>query len=547
MAGPRGWRSGEGEVGSTVEQVQEDDAESWLLTAAERGNAATELDRRHPDGAAWTRGNLVRPLLDGAEYFRRLRAEIADTRAGDQIYFAAWIGDPEEQLDASGASLGSELSRAVRAGVSVNGLFWCPYLDARQDFIEDNRTFVSLLQDLGCSVVFDQRVRVAGSHHQKFIVIRRPERPEDDIAFVGGIDPCPSRRDDHAHRGDPQVQASIAEVYGERPPWHDAHLEVRGPAVADVEHCFRERWGDSTSLRRASWRWLREKFRIHRHGNSSLPRRLPAPPRCGQHTVQLLRTYPNKTPPYPFAPHGERSVARGYAKVLRNARRFVYVEDQFLWSPMVAEVFAEALRRQPELHLVAVLPSRPDKAGAVHVATSDVAHRKALDLLYAAGGDRVEAYELENSAGLPIYVHSKVCVVDDVWASVGSANLNRRSWTYDSELTAAVVDERPSSGDDCGFAEELRVRLWREHLGREEGDEADLADPEKGVVVLRRAAADLESWHEAGRAGPRPPGHLRTHPRPSTSASTRWWAVPTARTLIDPDGRPPRLRLRGRW
>ena len=51
-------------------------------------------------------------------------------------------------------------------------------------------------------------------------------------------------------------------------------------------------------------------------------------------------------------------------------------------------------------------------------------------------------FDLENEPGLPIYVHSKVCVVDDVWLSVGSDNLNRRSWTHDSELSCALLDER---------------------------------------------------------------------------------------------------------
>jgi phosphatidylserine/phosphatidylglycerophosphate/cardiolipin synthase-like enzyme len=58
-----------------------------------------------------------------------------------------------------------------------------------------------------------------------------------------------------------------------------------------------------------------------------------------------------------------------------------------------------------------------------------------------AGGDRVQLLDLENAAGRPVYVHAKPSIVDDVWAAVGSVNLNRRSWTHDSELTAAVLDE----------------------------------------------------------------------------------------------------------
>ena len=42
----------------------------------------------------------------------------------------------------------------------------------------------------------------------------------------------------------------------------------------------------------------------------------------------------------------------------------------------------------------------------------------------------------------PDYVHAKICVVDDVWATVGSNNFNTRSWTHDSELAAAILDLR---------------------------------------------------------------------------------------------------------
>ena len=49
-------------------------------------------------------------------------------------------------------------------------------------------------------------------------------------------------------------------------------------------------------------------------------------------------------------------------------------------------------------------------------------------------------YGLESPDGVPVYVHAKVCIIDDQWASVGSDNINRRSWTHDSEVTAAVCD-----------------------------------------------------------------------------------------------------------
>ncbi|MDN5861144.1 MAG: phospholipase D-like domain-containing protein, partial [Pseudonocardia sp.] len=260
------------------------------------------------------------------------------------------------------------------------------------------------------------------------------------------------------------------------------------------------------------------------------------------HAVQLLRTYPNKALSYPFAPTGERSVARGYAKALGRARSLIYVEDQFLWSPLVAAVFAGAIHRNPGLRMIAIVPRAPDGDGRLQVAGSAVAQRQALDVLRAAGGDRVEVYELENDVGLPIYVHAKLCVIDDVWAAVGSANLNRRSWTHDSELTATVLDRTRCDDGDAGqarrFARDLRLQLWREHLDRAKGDDADLVGFEQGAAALRAAAAALDGWHAGGCAGPRPAGRLRRHARPYVSLSARGWGPLAVRFMLDPDGRP---------
>ena len=79
--------------------------------------------------------------------------------------------------------------------------------------------------------------------------------------------------------------------------------------------------------------------------------------------MQVLRTYPDARRVYDFAPHGERSVARGYGKAIRRARRLIYLEDQYLWSTEVAELFADALRENTGLHLVAVVPRHPDVDG----------------------------------------------------------------------------------------------------------------------------------------------------------------------------------------
>jgi phosphatidylserine/phosphatidylglycerophosphate/cardiolipin synthase-like enzyme len=161
--------------------------------------------------------------------------------------------------------------------------------------------------------------------------------------------------------------------------------------------------------------------------------------------------------------------------------------------------------------------------------------------------------------GTPVYVHAKVCVVDDVWASVGSDNFNRRSWTHDSELSSAVLDTtrdprapQDPTGEGDGarvFARDLRLQLAREHLDRraDGSEDDDLLDPDRFVAAVTASAKALDAWHDGGRRGPRPPGRLRPHRPERLSRATRLWATPVYRLLDDPDGRPLRLRLKGEF
>ena len=320
-------------------------------------------------------------------------------------------------------------------------------------------------------------------------------------------------------------------------------VAIQGPAVHDVETVFRERWEDPTPLSRAPWRRLADRVRRLDTHPDPLPEQWPAPPEAGHHVVQLLRTYPDLRHgrDYPFAPGGERSVARGYSKALGRAERIVYVEDQYFWGHDVARVFAPTLRAHPELRLVVVIPLVPDIAGLNRV-PQYLGRERALETLMRIAPGRVAAYGIENHAGTPVYVHAKVCVIDDVWAGTGSDNFNRRSWTHDSELTAVVLDE--------AYARGLRLTLAAEHLDRldeveERGlDEvmADCVEPAGLYDVYAASAARLDAWHRGGRAGERPPGRLRAIPLPPLSTTARLLAKLPLEVVHDPDGRPGPLR-----
>ena len=531
--------------------------ENWFLTSSERGNEFTRLDRRRADGLAWSTGNRVETLVHGAVYFRRLLEAIRGLGPGDHLYFTDWRGDPDQRLDEHPDSeIGAVLVAAAGRGVMVKGLLWRSHLDRLGFSAKENRHLGMLVNSAGGEVLLDQRVRLGGSHHQKLVVIRHAGGAERNVAFVGGIDLCHSRRDDADHDGDRQHQA-MAPVYGSRPPWHDAQLAVQGPAVGDLEFCFRERWDDRSPLSRDPLGILHDVLRHTHRKASALPPLPPDPPPCGTHAVQVLRTYARRHGGYPFAPQGERSVARGFRKAIGRARRLIYLEDQFLWSTEVAKIFAAALVACPSLHLIAVLPRFFDQGSTLTLRPNQVGREQAVSLLLDSAGDRVAIYDIENLAGVPVYVHAKISVIDDVWASVGSDNFNRRSWSHDSEIACSVIDDKRDArepvdpaglGDGARkFARDLRLQLWREHLGRSDGDDRDLLDPGEAVAKFRETALALERWHLEGERGERPPGRVRPHPRIQPTRTTRLWAEPFYRTIYDPDGRSPQMRRQDEW
>jgi phosphatidylserine/phosphatidylglycerophosphate/cardiolipin synthase-like enzyme len=509
------------------------DLSDWFLTTAERGNPASAVP-------AWCDGNLVEPLVHGSTYFDQLVTEVEALGQGDHLFFTDWRGDPDEKMRDDGPTVAELFSRAAERGVVVKGLMWRSHLDKFQYSEEENQHLGDAIERAGGEVLLDQRVRIGGSHHQKLVVLRHPDAPERDVAFAGGIDLCHSRRDDETHRGDPQSMR-MSKRYGDHPPWHDVQLRLQGPVVGALDATFRERWNDPAPLDMLSpIAWISDKLRGADLKPDRLPEQPPDPPPCGPHAVQVLRTYPDAHFEYDFAPRGERSIARGYSKAVRRARRLIYLEDQYLWSKRVAGLFARALADNPDLHLIAVVPRYPDVDGRLVLPPNTIGRHHAINACREASPHRVHVFDVENHEGTPVYVHAKVCVVDDVWACIGSDNFNRRSWTHDSELSCAVLDSTQV------FARDLRLRLMREHLDRaaDGSEDGGLADPDTAVQEITAVAEALDAWHASGRKGPRPPGRLRPHKPERLGVLTRLWAEPAYRMIYDPDGRSYRDRLR---
>ena len=149
-----------------------------------------------------------------------------------------------------------------------------------------------------------------------------------------------------------------------------------------------------------------------------------------------------------------------------------------MWSSQVVQILASKLREPPtdEFRLVVMLPAKPNNGADMT--------RGQLAVLAEAdeGGERFLATTISARSGAatgPLYVHAKIGIVDDVWLTIGSANLNEHSLFNDTEMNLVACDPE--------LARRVRLKLWSEHLERPLEDLG--GDPARIVDELWRPIA----------------------------------------------------------
>ncbi|SED01537.1 Phosphatidylserine/phosphatidylglycerophosphate/cardiolipin synthase [Amycolatopsis tolypomycina] len=380
-------------------------------------------------------GNRVEVLIDGEESLPAVAEAIG--KAKSHVHIANWHASADFRLtrEAGSPTLRELLAEAAGRGVEVRVLLWAgppfPAFQPSRKLARDERRKFTEGTDVRC--VLDSRERTLHCHHEKLVIV------DDAVAFVGGVDLTALEGDRHDSPDHPPRPIG----------WHDLMARLDGPVVADVADHFRRRWTEVA-------------------GEDLPSPAVPAP--VGGSRVQLLRTVPNDT--YDFLPKGEFTVLDGYLRALRSAQRLIYLENQFLWSPEIAEVLLDKLRHPPadEFRVVLLLPRKPSNG-------SDTTRGQLGRLLDADDGNRrllattISAHDGDSAA--PVYVHAKLGIVDDSWLTIGSANLNEHSLFNDTEVNIAT--------DDAEVVRTTRLRLWAEHLGHpvnelENRDSADIVD-----------------------------------------------------------------------
>jgi len=413
-----------------------------------------------PGDTCWRREHASRAafLVDTEAYFNAL-AEILP-KAQKSIYLLGWGFDPRTRLAPDGfdgpddpdeiGRILVELSRR-RPELDIRLLIWKSALpiSASQNFFphRGRRWFRGTTVQLR----LDESVPLGACHHQKVLVV------DDAVAICGGGDISVDRWDTAGHLDDDERRIMPDQDY--HPPRHEVMMMVDGAAASALGDLFRARWRRSADEV------------VPKSTSSSIdpwPTRVPA----HMHDVQVAIA---RTEPSWKRDEMVEEIRRLTLTSIFEAKDIIYLENQYFTSPIYAEALAARLAEPdgPEVVLVSTgySPSWFDQL------TMDRARNNMLWRLRAADVfGRLHTYWPVTRSGQEVIVHSKVTIIDDRLARVGSANLNNRSGGFDTECELAVEAQ---NDDDRRAISALRDRLVGHYMGCT-GDAVAKARQERG-------------------------------------------------------------------
>lgn len=170
-----------------------------------------------------------------------------------------------------------------------------------------------------------------------------------------------------------------------------------------------------------------------------------------------------------------REIEALFIEQIARAKRFIYAENQYFASRVIAEAIALRLSEPAPPEIVLITPFSAD--GWLEQTAMDGARVRLLHAISEADhARRFHAYYPVTSGGMPIYVHAKLMIVDDEIVRVGSANMNNRSLGLDTEADLFIDAARPGNARAAPAIGRLRHRLLAEHCGLSEEDMVALLD-----------------------------------------------------------------------
>ncbi|OBF81209.1 phospholipase [Mycobacterium sp. 852002-51163_SCH5372311] len=448
-------------------------------------------------------------IVDAADYFKHVKA--AMLRARHRIMLIGWDLDARTSFERGAKTLpgpnqlGAFLYWMVwkRPDLHVYLLKSNLRLLPAFDGIWYGLTPVSLVNQITSRrmhFAVDGKRPTGAVHHQKIVVV------DDAVAFCGGIDLTIGRWDTPAHEQRSRHRRALGRSYG---PRHDVAVAVDGAAARALGEQARARWRSATD---GSLRPVEAK---HVAWPSGLE------PALHNVEVGIARTLPKL--------RGRKEVREVEAlnlAAIAAARHTIYLENQYLAARRIADALAARLREDEGPEIVIVLPRKGNNP--LERGTMDGARHRLIQVLWAADDHhRLGVYWPATDRGTPIYIHSKVLVVDDRLLRIGSSNLNNRSMGFDSECDLAIeANPDVSQHDDVRRqVTSTRNRLVSEHLG------VSVGEFERTMAEAGSFLKTVESLRGQGRTL-----------RPVTERTVSDEASPLAENdLMDPDHVPPSL------
>ncbi|HET6231052.1 MAG TPA: phospholipase D-like domain-containing protein [Longimicrobiaceae bacterium] len=483
-----------------------------------------------------TRGNAVEVLTDTAAALGRVAA--ACRRAERSVWIAqlAFDADCVSSAGADGEASGLLVDALLAAACRPDGTPGAEVRILLNGSILMN-TGPALRRHLAAAGVDPSRVAVRGVDafpqimHAKLVVVDGAEAFLVGSPFVNGY------WDDGAHRAAEPTRTE-EDLAGR--PIHDVSVRVAGPAVHDLAAWFAEVWNGASE---GPGPGVPPLSADARQGGSGDARR------GGGTSVRVARTIPAKV--LPARAEGATEILDEYLEAIGRARSLIYLENQYFSARPIRLALSAALRARRELEVVLVVNQNPDITAYRSWQNRRMdeggllAHpRVGVFSLWAAAPSAVHPARLDVTQ---LFIHSKTAVVDDEWATLGTANLDGVSlhsygddfsgWAGRSifrghrnfDLNLVLLDG--VEGEPAtGAAAALRRGLWSRHLGIAPDELAER--PEGGwLPVWRRAvAANVLSL----ALGEVPRGHVLPYtPAPRPGAQLRALGIDPAKAGID--------------
>ncbi|MCZ0729552.1 phospholipase D-like domain-containing protein [Mycolicibacterium iranicum] len=404
-----------------------------------------------PGDTCWrtARADRFSRIVDGADYLADVKS--AMLRAKHRIMLIGWDFDYRTAFEADGGSLPGP----NHLGPFLHWLVW-RRPDLRVYLLKSNLRLLAAFDGFWFGIapvgllnlVTSPRMHFAvdgahppgAVHHQKIVVV------DDTVAFCGGIDLTLGRWDTRQHLGDDSRRKGAGQPYG---PRHEVATVCDGDAARALAEQARYRWETATG----------EQLEPITTQRKIWPRGVRKPLRDVE--IGIARTLP-------ALPQREevREVEALNMAAVAAAKEVIYLENQYLAARTLAEALAARLKEPDGPEVIIVLPRSSESR--LEQQSMDSARQRLLRLLWDADiHGRLGVYWPVSRGGVPVYIHSKVMVIDDRLLRIGSSNLNNRSLGFDSECDIAL-EAVPGSTDHAMISDEIayaRDDLLAEHLG----------------------------------------------------------------------------------